>query len=179
MAPGQSPNITPPKQLTTEIVTMFVCMTSMFVMDLTRFANMDAAATDATAIASINASSSKALSKAYRCKIQGCKVTEEKPKLRCACGECNRVGHSECYIHQILDGTVKRNHFVHGVDVSIGPLDRIACSVKCYRKCYQKYFVDIQSRNVCWKKDGKEGPNDPNNSEAILLQWLTEPGNYS
>ena len=37
---------------------------------------------DAVAVASINASSARALNKLYRCSIQGCKVTEEKPKLR-------------------------------------------------------------------------------------------------
>jgi hypothetical protein len=32
---------------------------------------------------------------------------------------------------------------------------------------------------MAWNKDGKLGPNDPNHSERILIDWLTTPGNYS
>lgn len=32
---------------------------------------------------------------------------------------------------------------------------------------------------IPWNRDGKEGPSDPNNSEAILLNWLMKPGNYA
>jgi hypothetical protein len=31
---------------------------------------------------------------------------------------------------------------------------------------------------LAWNKDGKNGPNDPNHSEFILLAWLTTHGNY-
>ena len=88
------------------------------------------------------------------------------------------MGHVQCYLIKILNGSVQRNHFVSGVKPS-DDLGKIACSVKCHRKCHQRFFVDIQARNVSWNKDGKNGPNDPNNSEAILLKWLTEPGNYA
>ena len=127
-----------------------------------------------SAVAAINAASNKALIKAYRCNVQGCKVSEETPKLRCSSDGCNKMCHAQCYIRKILDASVKRTHFIAGVPAD-GSLDQVACSVKCYRKLYQKLYVDVQSRNVPWNK----GPDDPNNSEAILYEWLTEPGNYS
>ena len=30
-----------------------------------------------------------------------------------------------------------------------------------------------------WNRDGAKGPSDPNNSEAILMKWLLEEGNYT
>ena len=76
--------------------------------------NMDA---DAKAVANLNASSNRVLIRMHRCNIQGCKVTEEKGKIRCSCGECNKLGHPECYVIKILNGIVQRNHFVNGVNV--------------------------------------------------------------
>ena len=32
---------------------------------------------------------------------------------------------------------------------------------------------------ILWTRDGKRGPDDPNNSMAILLKWLTAEGNYT
>ena len=31
---------------------------------------------------------------------------------------------------------------------------------------------------IPWNRDGKNGPQDPNHSEAILIDWITTPGNY-
>ena len=153
---------------------MLVDITSHIVIDATNLFAMNP-----SAAAAINAVSNKALIKAYRCSIQGCKVSEEAPKLRCSCDGCNKMCHAECYVRKILNGSIKRTHFVSNVQPDPLTLDMAACSVKCYRKCYQKLYVDIQSRNVPWNKDGKHGPDDPNHSEAILYEWLTEPGNYA
>ena len=152
---------------------MLVDITAHIVVDATILSSMNP-----SAVAALNAASNKALIKAYRCSIQGCKVSEESPKLRCSSDTCNKMCHTECYIRKILDGSIKRTHFISNA-VPDNTLDKAACSVKCYRKCYQKLYVDIQSRNVPWNKDGKNGPDDPNNSEAILYEWLTEPGNYA
>ena len=115
------------------------------------------------------------------CNIQGCRnVDPTLEKLECACGEldCHRLGHTKCYVSNILNDN--RCHFKDSWDPSHDePPARIACSVKCYRKCYRKYFVNSSACNVPWSKDGAGGPDDANNSEAILIEWLREPGNYS
>ena len=152
---------------------MLVDITSHIVVDATQLFAMNP-----SAAAALNAASHKALVKAYRCSIQGCKVSDDTPKLRCSSDGCHKTCHADCYIRKILNGSVTRTHFVSN-EVPDHTLDKAVCSVKCYRKCYQKMYVDIQSRNVPWNKDGKQGPDDPNNSEAILYEWLTEPGNYA
>jgi hypothetical protein len=54
-------------------------------------------------------------------------------------------------------------------------------AVACTKKCHQKLSSGGSNdpRKLPWSKDGKNGPDDPNNSEAILLTWLMTPGNYS
>jgi hypothetical protein len=34
-------------------------------------------------------------------------------------------------------------------------------------------------RKPSWNNDGANGQGDPNTSEKILLDWLTDEGNYS
>ena len=38
---------------------------------------------------------------------------------------------------------------------------------------------DDANTNIPWDKDGKNGPSDPQNSMAILLDWMTTLGNYA
>ena len=123
----------------------------------------------------------RARARAARCNIQGCKVIDAgMPKLHCSCGEqsCNKIGHVDCYVQMILNGATNRCHFDESDTCAVTPT-KIVCSVKCYRKAYNKYFVNINARNVPWSKDGPDGPDDPVNSESILIGWLLEPGNYS
>ena len=50
--------------------------------------------------------------------------------------------------------------------------------VACTKKCYERAKAG-PSRRLPWSSDGKDGDNDLNNSERILLDWLLEPGNYN
>ncbi len=56
------------------------------------------------------------------------------------------------------------------------PLNR---SVVCTKQCYLMRQKIRTNLHFMWKKDGKYGKDDPNTSEAMLLRWLTEPGNYN
>lgn len=52
------------------------------------------------------------------------------------------------------------------------------CKKACYTK-KAKEFDPFASQRIPWNKDGKNGPDDPNNSENILIEWLTTEGNYN
>jgi hypothetical protein len=39
--------------------------------------------------------------------------------------------------------------------------------------------ADPEDRNIPWNRDGREGDDDPNNSENIIIAWLKHPGNYA
>jgi hypothetical protein len=62
------------------------------------------------------------------------------------------------------------------------PFLKIACRKDCYRKAFRHHanmVADPEDRNIPWNRDGREGDDDPNNSENIISAWLQHPGNYS
>jgi hypothetical protein len=95
------------------------------------------------------------------------KNTPSVPTYKCSgCGE--KALHYPCFEKLILE-----RH-------NLASLDGDGFVVACTNKCYHKIEKDSDdSHTYAWNKDGKEGPNDPNNSEALLLKWLMTPGNYN
>jgi hypothetical protein len=77
-------------------------------------------------------------------------------------------------------GTVLRRHDFDPLDNDVPEDERNPNVVVCTKMCYKKAE---KARNgaaaLLWNKDGRNGPDDPINSEAILIQWLVTPGNYS
>jgi hypothetical protein len=93
---------------------------------------------------------------------------------------------------------------VHSLQPLISPVPgshAIACTKKCYFKVAKNQNMTSSTRTVPthlavsnntvpthlaipdntrlpWNTDGQNGPQDPNHSEAILIDWLTTPGNY-
>jgi len=49
----------------------------------------------------------------------------------------------------------------------------------CTKKCYDKSKTMLGSDRILWTRDGKGGPDDPNTSMSILLDWLMAEGNYT
>jgi hypothetical protein len=91
-----------------------------------------------------------------RCVRRGCR--EEAPLI--ACGHCKRSIHYECYIQAYGE---------------LGQLQPgvVVCTTKCHAR------IMSLTRRPGWHNDGAKGPEDPVTSERILLDWLTEEGNYS
>ena len=48
--------------------------------------------------------------------------------------------------------------------------------IVCTKACYNKL---ANPPRFNWTNDGKNGPDDPQSSEEILLDWLLFPGNYA
>ena len=97
-----------------------------------------------------------------KCVKRGCRSTEN--LLLCSATGCGRSIHRECYLaQQVITNKMK-------------PLEgtNVACSKKCYLR-----VKTATTRRPTWSTDGKHGPDDPNNSERILLNWLTYPSNYT
>jgi hypothetical protein len=96
----------------------------------------------------------------------------------CVAEGCGKRIHFCCY-----ETTVLAKHRKEPLDNDVPEEERDVCLVVCTKKCYEKAE---KARNgaatgtaLLWSKDGRQGPNDPMNSEAILIQWLATPGNYS
>lgn len=53
-------------------------------------------------------------------------------------------------------------------------------AIFCSKKCHQQWILssDKLCLKLTWTNDGANGPDDPQCSEKILLDWLLTPGNY-
>jgi len=58
-------------------------------------------------------------------------------------------------------------------------MEEIMSGVACTKKCFDSIHVSMSTRKPSWNTDGSNGPDDPQFSEQILLDWLLTPGNYA
>ena len=115
-----------------------------------------------------------------KCAYRPCSVTGPNvPKLKCNAVLCERVIHSYCYNHCVLHKHLLP-HFIQSNPEH--PFLHVACKKQCYGKIMQhvaSMALDPEDWNIPWNRDGKNGPDNPENLENILITWLQHPGNYS
>lgn len=105
-----------------------------------------------------------------KCGVAGC----SSPRsfiFNCFVATCPKRVHSDCFTRLI-----KKFNVPELVD-PISQERYYVCSKTCYN-WVDKNFINTPSR-IPWDRDGKEGPNDPNCSQNILLKWLLTEGNYT
>jgi hypothetical protein len=95
-------------------------------------------------------------------------------------GTCTKFIHSACYAMFL------RRQNLPGLITADGNTTFVACSKRCYNKIHNAMInnnipTEYEHARIPWEKDGREGPDDINNSMAILLDWITENGgaNYN
>lgn len=86
--------------------------------------------------------------------------------------------HYECYKKFVLEKHKMHNPFEDNYDGACCSKAHLLKAVKLKAKKAEKAVAEVGA-NIPWDKDGKDGPDDPQNSMAILLDWLTTHGNYS
>ena len=106
-----------------------------------------------------------------KCGAIGCRM----PKAilqDCAGAGCTKRVHEECYERAIL--------MKFKVDKLMDPHKKCTLYV-CSKTCYNKVEKNIvlQPARIPWDKDGRNGPDDPINSQSILMQWMLTEGNYN
>jgi len=105
------------------------------------------------------------------CCIKRCFKKDTPPLMRCSLSKCKKSIHYSCYKDLLLLPLSDPNDN-----------ELVVCSRTCYKKV-QKDLLKLNTTGnnprLLWEKDGKLGPNDPNNSLNILLKWLLTEGNYS
>ena len=126
---------------------------------------------------------------AIKCNRRGCAVPPQSLLLPCLNPACNKGMHLVCCQKYVFG--------VHTLEPLVSPdpsTHAVVCTKKCYLKVAKKLVpttgstpatvpahllapVPSNSR-LPWNKDGKLGPQDPNHSERILVDWLMTPGNY-
>jgi hypothetical protein len=88
--------------------------------------------------------------------------------------DCEKVIHYECYNKIVLKKHKMHNPFPDDYEAACCSKAHVMKAVKMK----QKATADVGA-NLPWDKDRKDRPNDPQNSMAILMEWLTTLGNYS
>ena len=83
-------------------------------------------------------------------------------RLPCHNPACDRVFHLSCF---------KAKYGGHKAYMPKLNDGQVVCTKLCYKKL-------ANPPKLTWSTDGKNGPQDPQSSERILLDWLVQPGNY-
>ena len=111
------------------------------------------------------------LTKPAKCDAVGCIGNNQAQWSLCHAKSCSKFVHHECY---------KRLLNRHNIAALTDPLTSntlLVCSKTCYNRV-NKTFSQQPTSRIPWDKDGREGPDDPNHSLRILLDWLLKEGNY-
>ena len=106
-----------------------------------------------------------------KCQVPGCPKRDAFERT-CSNPTCKKKLHLDCYTSLVVE-----KHKVEPLADPINDVPLYACSKTCYNKV-NKLFMDQPTTKVPWNKDGKNGHEDPNHSEKIILDWLVKEGNY-
>ena len=99
-----------------------------------------------------------------RCNNRGCRSRPPTEKLiSCQNASCGKVFHLRCFQERFKVDTLPLPKLRD---------DQVICTKACYNKLSNPPRLN-------WTNDGKDGTDDPDSSERILLDWLMFPGNYN
>lgn len=110
------------------------------------------------------------------CCKRGCLI-QGPPLLDCANPSCTKATHFMCY--QWLIQVKNKNPNATDEDLQLLPDGKVACTKACHKKMMKaKERDEAESGRSKWHSDAK--PETPHlTSMKILLDWMTEEGNYS
>ena len=109
-----------------------------------------------------------------KCSILSC-ITWDIPLEKCGNKNCLKCIHITCYHDRVLRGS-KNNKALEEL-----PDNLVACTQVCYKAILKEKSVrNLKSNDSrrTWNLDGKGGADNPHNSMKILMDWLTNEGNY-
>ena len=106
-----------------------------------------------------------------KCDIKNCPFTLPTPVLTCCAKDCDRKCHIACFQKLVLER--------YGLTAVDGPEgeELVACTKKHSLAVARESCIPINDQNIRWDRDGKEGPQDPNHSEATIIEWLQTKDN--
>jgi hypothetical protein len=119
----------------------------------------------------------------HPCSFKSCKFRRSSAQMRqCASFKfgCEKYVHSYCFGNFLAK---------NDLDALIDPEDETTYCV-CSKRCYNKvknglanntYYAPGDTTRLGWDKDGRNGPQDINNSLKLLFDWMGENGaiNYT
>ena len=137
-----------------------------------RSSGEDVSAAQATAGTSAAAAGRKSRKKAkqpYKCNIKGCRLGAIQTQMEACCAseldgeqKCSRMIHYQCWLNIVVKNSKGK---ISHTDL-VGEMDGKGF---CTQKCYHSYLKD-GAGGMMWSNDGKNGKNDPNCSENLLVK---------
>jgi len=88
----------------------------------------------------------------------------------CSARNCDRFSCTDC-----LNKFIAVNSLVQP---KVGDEVLSHCPMKRCHAHVSRYAASVDNGTLHWQNDGKNGDMDPNNSEAILMEWISIEGNY-
>jgi hypothetical protein len=88
----------------------------------------------------------------------------------CSARNCDRFSCTDC-----LNKFIAVNSLVQP---KVGDEVLSHCPMKRCHAHVSRYAASVDNGTLHWQNDGKNGEMDPNNSEAILMEWISIEGNY-
>ena len=112
-----------------------------------------------------------AMAKLLKCASHGCKATVG-IKL------CSAPGDDKYRCISCVESLISKHGLenVNDSDDNLNPILHF-----CNKTCYGVVMRVINSADdlqIPWNKDGNDREDDPNNSMALLIKWITKQGNY-
>ena len=107
----------------------------------------------------------------HKCSIRGCKLGRNPvPVDICSASDCDRRVHGHCYEHLIV-----RKFSLPPTDPDGESANLCFCTLACYKK-----FMKANEGGTNWHNDGKNGADDPNCSENLLVRlFLSDQQAYA
>jgi hypothetical protein len=105
-----------------------------------------------------------------KCCLRGC-TGFSSFQVSCSANDCNKRIHSFCFEKMLEKNCIEKLEDPH-TKVTLW-----VCSKGCHKKMEKK--INGQPSRLPWSMDGPNGPDDPVNSEAIIMEWLLTEGNYA
>jgi len=114
----------------------------------------------------------------FKCSVSGCKLGKNPtPKDTCAANvlegktKCLREVHTPCFEHLVV---VRSKGKIPPADPEGDLAGKVFCTLGCYRA-----YMKAHTPGSGWGNDGKDGPNDPNCSENLLVKhFLSSERHY-
>lgn len=99
-------------------------------------------------------------------------------KYKCWVSDCDKEMHYECYRGLVLE----KNKIKHFCTDDVDYLTAVVCGKKHHDKALRSFMLSgadpDATQNIPWNKDGKNGKDDPNHSESIVVEWLSNQSNF-
>ena len=112
------------------------------------------------------------MTEVHKCQLHGCRShsTDVKISMAPTCGNFHCL---QCLKH------LYAKHSLYQIPDPDEPGEEMfACTKKCHGEIC-KVFKIKDDWKIMWNHDGKEGEDDPNNSDNLLIKWVITECNYT